>query len=93
MSKFVKVAQFGQSVREVLLEEGATVQDVLYSTGTILLPGYGVRVNGVDLPLDTIAPHNAVVTLVAQIKGGAEDPPGGVGLIRKEVCASGLSTL
>lgn len=65
----VKVAKLGGAVKEVALENGATIRTALAAAG-VSADGFEVRLNGAPAGLDTPVRSGDIVTLVPQIKGG-----------------------
>ena len=71
---FVKIVkQGGSRVEEVYVDDGATVGDALDIAG-IDPTGYNIRLNRVDVTVDTVLNNGAdatnVITLLQAIKGG-----------------------
>jgi sulfur carrier protein ThiS len=64
---FVKVAKIGSAVKEVMLADGATLEQAL-AAAEVDSDGFQVRVNG-RTPCGTIADGD-MITLVPAIKGG-----------------------
>jgi sulfur carrier protein ThiS len=64
---FVKVAQLGAAVKEVMVPSGSSLEQVLDAAG-VNASGFQVRVNG-RTPCGSIV-NNDVITLVPAIKGG-----------------------
>lgn len=71
---FVKIAQLGEKVQEVYLENGATVEDAL-AAADVDATNFNIRVNRVEANEDTVLPDTGdtavVVTLLPAVKGGS----------------------
>ena len=65
----VKVARLGNTVQEVALEEGASVQDAL-TAADLAVDGEDVRVNSSNAGLSDEVQDGDIVTLVPKVKGG-----------------------
>ena len=65
----VKVARLGNTVQEVALNEGASVQDALNAAG-LTVDGEDVRVNSSNASLNDEVTDGDIVTLVPKVKGG-----------------------
>lgn len=66
----VKVARTGGTVTEVMLEEGATVEDALSSAGLSTGDSERVRLNGRQSELDDEVSNGDIVTVAGKIEGG-----------------------
>jgi putative ubiquitin-RnfH superfamily antitoxin RatB of RatAB toxin-antitoxin module len=64
----VKVGQMPGTLSEVALSEGATVRDALSQAG-LSVGSNEIRVNGQTATESTTLSNNAIVLLVAKIKG------------------------
>ena len=64
---FIKVAKLGSAVKEVMMDEGASVEQAVSAAG-MSPTGYQVRVNG-RTPCGALRDGDTV-TLVPAIKGG-----------------------
>ena len=69
MQKFVKIARLGDQVKEVFIEDGATVGSVL-DEFDVDAEGWDLRVNGNPSSRETSLEDGDVITLVPPIKGG-----------------------
>jgi molybdopterin converting factor small subunit len=65
----VKVARLGNTVQEVALNEGASVQDAL-TAADLAVDGEDVRVNSSNSGLSDELSNGDIVTLVPKVKGG-----------------------
>ena len=65
----VKVARLGNTVQEVALNEGASVQDAL-TAADLAVDGEDVRVNSSNAGLSDELSNGDIVTLVPKVKGG-----------------------
>ncbi len=65
---FIKVAKLGSPVKEVMINEGGSVEDAIYAAG-MSSTGYQVRVNG-RTPCGSLR-EGDTITLVPSIKGGS----------------------
>lgn len=65
----VKVARLGNTVQEVALNEGASVQDAL-TAADLAVDGEDVRVNSSNASLSDELSNGDIVTLVPKVKGG-----------------------
>ncbi len=68
---FIKVAQLGTDVREVALNDGATVGDALQAA-RVSTEGFEIRLNNTPANHQTPVRSGDVVTLVSKIRGGCE---------------------
>lgn len=64
---FIKVAKLGSAVKEVMLEDGSSIEQALGAAG-MLASGYQVRVNG-RTECGRLQDGDTI-TLVPSIKGG-----------------------
>ncbi len=65
----VKVARLGNTVQEVALNEGASVQDAL-TAADLAVDGEDIRVNSSNARLTDEVSDADIVTLVPKVKGG-----------------------
>ena len=65
----VKVARLGNTVQEVALNEGASVQDAL-TAADLTVDGEDIRVNSSNSNLNDEVRNGDIVTLVPKVKGG-----------------------
>ena len=64
-----KVIQVPGAVKEVALEDGATVQDALNAASVTVESGYTIKVNGADADASTPVPAGARVIIAKGAKG------------------------
>lgn len=69
--KTVKIAMVGQAVKEVAVEDTATVNDALV-VAELSSEGYDIKMGGATVSLDTNVTDNALIILVKKIKGGSD---------------------
>jgi len=67
----VKVAQIGSAIKEVILNDGATVQDALNAAELTVPEGYGVKVDSVDADTNTVLSNDARVVIAKGAKGNS----------------------
>ncbi len=67
----VKVALIGSAIKEILLEDGATVQDALTGTNTTIPDGFDVKVDGNDATTTTMLNNDARVVIAKGAKGNS----------------------
>jgi len=65
----VKVARLGNTVQEVALNEGASVQDAL-TAADLAVDGEEIRINSSNANLTDEVRNDDIVTLVPKVKGG-----------------------
>ncbi len=65
----VKVARLGNTVEEVALNEGASVQDAL-TAADLAVDGEDVRINSSNAGLTDEVRNGDIITLVPKVKGG-----------------------
>jgi putative ubiquitin-RnfH superfamily antitoxin RatB of RatAB toxin-antitoxin module len=70
MQMFVKVAQLGGKVQEVLLETGATVEDALVAAGVENFEDAEIKINKRAVQLEDEVFGDEVVIIVPKIEGG-----------------------
>jgi len=68
----IKVGRVGAEVKEVSLEDGATVEEALEAAGLSSKTSESVRVNGEDVDLDYELSDGERVMLVKDIRGGGK---------------------
>jgi len=66
----VKVGRVGAEIKEVSLEEGATVEEALVAAGLSAKTSETVRINGEDADFDDEVEDGDRVMLVKDIRGG-----------------------
>ena len=64
---FIKVAKLGAAVKEVMVDDNATLEQTLVAA-EMSSEGYSIKVNG-RTPCERLM-NNDVITLVPAIKGG-----------------------
>jgi len=65
----VKVARLGNTVQEVALNDGASVQDAI-TAADLAVDGEDVRVNSSNAGLSDEVRNGDIITLVPKVKGG-----------------------
>jgi molybdopterin converting factor small subunit len=70
MPKFVKVARLGSQVKELWLEDDATVGSAIEAAEVEAEDEAEIRVNNRDADSDTPLENNDIVTIVPPIQGG-----------------------
>ena len=65
----VKVARLGNTVQEVALNDGASVQDAI-TAADLAVDGEDVRVNSSNAGLSDEVENGDIITLVPKVKGG-----------------------
>ena len=65
----VKVARLGNTVQEVALNEGSSVQDAL-TAADLAVDGEDIRINSSNSNLTDVVRNGDIITLVPKVKGG-----------------------
>lgn len=66
-----KVVRIPGTVREVALNDGATVHDALAAADTSVAAGESVKLNGIETTLDAVVPNGASLVIAKGAKGNA----------------------
>ena len=67
----VKVAKLPGAVKEVVLNDGATVEDALSNAGIAIESGESVKVNGSERDTSASVANNDIVVIAKGAKGNA----------------------
>lgn len=72
MSKMIKVAKLGSAIKEVFLDDTATIADCIRAS-EFSVDSMDVRLCGVTVSnLNDVPSDGAVISLIPQIKGGLD---------------------
>jgi len=69
MSKIVKIGKMPGTLQDLALNDNATVADALSQAGISSTTGFEIRMNGSVVTPETAVANNAIILLVAKIKG------------------------